>query len=184
MARELDTTYSASLPAQLIRPVRMVQLAFRSQTVYCWTGVGPLTWNGLTFLGIGSLGKISAVREGVGLQAGSVTLTLSAIDPLLFAECMADIRLGATVRIWRGNVDASGALIGTPYQLFRGQVDQPAISMGAQDMSIALTVESRIVNLQRASGRRYTAADQRLSYPTDMAFDWLEQLNDLALVWG
>lgn len=185
MSRNLDSTYAAGLAAGTIAPVRLVQLAFKSQTIYCWSGAGPLVWNGNTFLGVGSLGKMSDISEGVDLQASGVTLTLSGVDPLLFGECMTDIQLGATARIWRGlwDIDAGG-LIGVPYQTFRGQVDQPAFAISGQEMEITLALESRIAQLRRASCRRYTSADQRVEFPTDSAFGWVEQLNDLALVWG
>lgn len=184
MARLLDSTYAAALAAGTIRPFRAVQIGFRSQTVYAWSGVGPLVWNGNTFQGVGSLGNISAVQEGIGTQASGVTLELSGIDATLFGECMTDVQQGATARIWRGLVDETCSLIGTPYQLFRGQTDAPSFSLSGQEMKIALALESRIVNLQRSSSRRYTGADQRLSFPTDSAFGWVEQLNDLAVVWG
>jgi hypothetical protein len=185
MARELDSTYAAGLAAGTILPVRLVQIAFKSQTVYCWSGPGPLSWNGHTFLGIGSLGKISAVSEGVDVQASGVTLTLSGIDPVLLGESMTDIQLGATARIWRGLWQhPANTLLGTPYQLFRGQVDKPTVHVSGEELTISLALESRIVNLRRASCRRYTSADQRLEYPTDSGFSWVEELNDLALVWG
>lgn len=183
MGRNLDSTYAAGLGAGVILPVRLVQIAFKSQTAYAWTGTGDLVWNGNTFKGVGSLGSISAVSEGVGVAASGVTLTLSGIDPTLFGECMTDIQQGATARIWKGQWSA-GALLGTPYQLFRGQVDKPDFQISGESLTITLALESRIVNLQRISGRRYTSADQRLAYPTDSAFSWVEQLNDLALVWG
>jgi hypothetical protein len=185
MARELDSTYAAALSNGTIWPIRLVQITFRSQTVYCWSGPGPLVWNGHTFIGIGSVGKVGAITETTGVQASGTTLTLSGIDPLLLGECMTDIQLGATARIWRGLWDiAAGALLGVPYQVFRGQVDKPSFQIGSKTLSITLPLESRIVNLQRASNRRYTAADQQLEYPTDIAFNWVPSLNDLALVWG
>ena len=51
-------------------------------------------------------------------------------------------------------------------------------------MTIALKLENRLVNLQRANMRRYTAADQNLYYPGDTAFNWVEILNDQALKWA
>jgi hypothetical protein len=183
MGRNLDSTFAAHLNDGVILPVRLVQIVFRSQTVYAWSGPGPLVWNGNTFLGVGSLGKISPIQEGVGVQASGCTVELSGIDPILFNECMTDIQLGATARIWKGQWQ-NGALLGTPYQIFRGQVDQPHVHFDPDDMTISLALESRIVNLQRASGRRYTSADQRLQYPTDNGFSWIPQLNDLALIEG
>ena len=184
MGRELDSTYAAGLAAGTVMPVRLMQITFKSQVSYVWSGPGPLVWNGNTFLGVGSLGTISAISEVITTNAGGVTVTLSGVDPVLFNECMTDIQLGATARIWRGLWAATAnALLGVPYQVFRGQVDQPAFEVGGK-MMISLALESRIVNLQRASCRRYTSADQRVNFPTDSAFTWVEQLNDLALIEG
>ena len=51
-------------------------------------------------------------------------------------------------------------------------------------MEIQLALENRMIQLQRPNVLRYTSADQRLRFPTDTAFGWVEQLNDLALIWG
>jgi hypothetical protein len=167
----------------VLQPAWLLQITFKSQTVYCWSGPGSLVWNGQTFKGVGDLGKVGDISEGVSTQASGTTVTLSGIDPLILGECMTDIQLGATARIWKG-AWSNGAIVGTPYQIFRGQVDKPSFDVSSKTLAITLALESRIVNLQRASSRRYTSADQRVNYPTDSAFGWVEQLNDLALVWG
>jgi hypothetical protein len=79
---------------------------------------------------------------------------------------------------------SGGSLLGTPYLIFSGTVDKPSVKVSAKTSTITLALENRLVNLQRANQRRYTAADQHLSYPTDMAFSWVETLNDIALRWG
>lgn len=99
-------------------------------------------------------------------------------------EIQNDIQLGAPAKIWFGLLDGSGALIGTPYLIFSGMVDQPTIDVDTQTMTVTLALENRLTNLQRPSGRRYTSADQRLFYPDDTGFQWVEPLNDLALRWG
>jgi hypothetical protein len=101
----------------------------------------------------------------------------------LLQEALRDVRMGAPAKIWFGLM-ANGALIGTPYLTFSGTVDKPNVQMDEKTASITLALENRLVNLQRANQRRYTAADQKLAYPTDMAFNWVESLNDIALRWG
>ncbi len=32
--------------------------------------------------------------------------------------------------------------------------------------------------------RRYTTSDQMYYYPDDSGFNWVETLNDIALLWG
>jgi hypothetical protein len=101
----------------------------------------------------------------------------------LVQEALRDVRMGAPAKIWFGLM-ANGALIGTPYLVFSGTVDKPNVQIDEKTASITLALENRLVNLQRANQRRYTAADQKLAYPTDMAFNWVESLNDIALRWG
>jgi len=101
----------------------------------------------------------------------------------LIYEALNDVRMGAPAKIWYGQM-ANGALIGTPYLEFSGTVDKPTVQVDEKSASITLALENRLVNLQRANQRRYTAADQKLAFPTDMAFNWVESLNDIALRWG
>ncbi|MGA8109355.1 MAG: hypothetical protein WB974_07955, partial [Acidobacteriaceae bacterium] len=71
-----------------------------------------------------------------------------------------------------------------PYLIFSGTVDKPTVEISGKTMSITLALENKLVNLQRACQRRYTAADQHLAYPDDIGFNWVEILNDIALRWG
>ena len=69
--------------------------------------------------------------------------------------------------------------------VFSGQVDEPSITTGTDTVSITLSLESPMINHERASQRRYTANDQHANgYPDDIAFNWVELLNDIALQWG
>ena len=184
MARNLDSSMSAALSAGLIIPVLLCQLTFRSATRYIWTGVGNLVWDAQTYSGVGSLGKIGAIQEGVDVQADGTQVTLSGIDPTLLGECLTDIQVGAPAIFYFGLMANATTLIGSPYKLFAGTVDVPTVSPGADTISISLTLESRMVDLSRPTLRRYTSADQRIQYPDDIGFAWVEQLNDIALNWG
>jgi hypothetical protein len=184
MARNLDPTLEAAISAGLIFPVRLVSLQFRSETVYVWSGPGPLTWGGQTFQGVGSLGTIGPLTEGVEINAEGTSVTLSGIDPVLLAESLTDIQQGATANIWFGLVDASLNVIGTPYLQWSGAIDTPSVTPGVDTISITLNLESRLIDHARPNMRRYTSADQRLYFPTDSSMGWVEQLSDVSLRWG
>jgi hypothetical protein len=185
MPRSLDTNMEAALQLGLICPAILAVLTFRSSTQYVWSGVGPLTWNAMTFLGVGSLGKLGAISEGIEIKADGTSVTLSGIDPTLYGESMDDIQLGASATLYLALLEpTTGAIIGTPYTLYEGTVDKPTSTAGVGTIAITLALESRMTNLQRGTGRRYTSADQNIAYPSDSGFDWVEQLNDTALRWG
>jgi hypothetical protein len=365
MSRSIDSTLAAGLAGPNIQPFILAALTFRSGTVYVWSGVGNLTFGGNTYLGVGSLGTISAISEGTSVQADGMTVTLSGIplqqgipvyipataapwapgltgnsaynygyiptplpwgatapvvvplsltegqsiiitaygsittntnySPLessgipvgttgaytagnawpsgfdgiwgpyaltcvpgasasgpiatgglmgaftdsdgnvvepvaigtgatltvpsgatqlqlgindnvyqdntggftatvaiagsipisssLLNEALTDVQIGAAAKIYFGLM-SGGAILGTPYLVFSGTVDKPTVKVGTDTMTISLALENRLVNLQRANQRRYTSADQRLHYPTDTGFNWVEPLNDRALRWG
>lgn len=185
MARNIDSTMGGHLGDGVVCPLILAQITFKSQTVFCWSGTGTLVWDGHDFLGVGSMGEVGSIVEGVDVEAHGLSIGLSGIDPVLKAECLTDIQQGAPAKLWFALADpATGAILGTPYLFFSGAVDKPVLSIGGQTIGISLALESRMVNMQRANNRRYTSADQRLTYPTDSAFAWVEQLNDLALIWG
>jgi hypothetical protein len=98
-------------------------------------------------------------------------------------EALGDIQIGAPAKI-RFGLMTGGTIIGAPYLIFSGTVDKPSIRVSDKTSSITLALENRLVNLRRATQRRYTAADQQLQYPTDRSFNWVEILNDIALRWG
>lgn len=181
--RNLNSAMKAGLGGASVAPVVLVLLTFRTGVRFVWSGVGSLVYAGNTYVGVGSLGTISAVQEGTDVRADGISVALSGIDPALLAECMTDIRQGAPAKVWFG-LWSNGAIVGTPYLIFSGQVDKPTIQPGADEVSISLACESRMANGQRARNRRYTAADQQLEYPNDTGFNWVEEMNDIALLWG
>lgn len=184
MPRNLDSSFAASLSNPVFRPLILAQLTFRSATRYVHTALGNFVWDSKTFVGIGSLGKVGSITEGVNVRAEGTSVGLSGIDPTLSAECLTDIRLGAPANIWLASLDENMGLIGTPYLWFSGTVDKPVQTLSADEMQIVLALENKMINLQRPSVQRYTSADQRLRYPTDISMSWVEQLSDLALVEG
>jgi hypothetical protein len=184
MSRDIDSDYLAAISAGLFSPIFLAMLTFKSATKFVWTGIGNIVWDAQTFVGVGSFGEIALIQEGVEVQADGTSVKLSGIDPALLQECMTDIRLGAPAKIWSGALAADGTVIGAPYLLFSGIVDQPAVQVGGDTISIGLALESKMVDLSRPSMRRYSSADQRLYFPTDTGFGWMEQLSDTALIWG
>jgi hypothetical protein len=173
----------ASLTSNRIVPGFLADIVFRSGEQHVWTGPCDLVWNGNAYRGVGVLGKIGGIVEGTTVSADGSSVSLSGIDPALLSESLSDVQLGAPATIWFALFDAALNVLGTPYPLFVGTVDQPVIQLGVEDLTITLKLENRLINLQRAGMRRYTAADQNLYYPDDTFFDWVDILNDQALKW-
>lgn len=184
MSRNLPAPMLSGITSNFIRPALMADLTFASGTQYVWTGPADLPYNGNTYRGIGSLGSIGSVTEGTQVRADGTTVSLSGIDPALLSDSLNDIQVGAPAVLYFILVDATLNIIGTPYIIFSGKVDKPTINPGLDTFTISLALESPLTNLQRPNARRYTSADQRVYYPDDTGFAWVELLNDIALRWG
>jgi hypothetical protein len=68
--------------------------------------------------------------------------------------------------------------------LFVGYMDQMNISEEAETCTIALAVESKLIDLERPRVQRYTSASQKARYAGDLAFDFIPDLQDKPLSWG
>ena len=79
MPRTMTTAMATALCAPVVRMAILASLQLGDNTIYVWTGLGPMTWNGITFQGVGSFGDISAISEDSNVEARNVTISLSGI---------------------------------------------------------------------------------------------------------
>lgn len=184
MARNLGAGPLAQLLASHIRLVFFVQATFTSGTVYIWNGVGNITWNSITWTGLGNLVSISSVSEATDISAKSITLTLNAIPSDLLSKCLGEVRQGNEVKLWLGFLDSAGAVIADPYQSFSGHMDVPTINEGVATSTIDLTCENPLIDMNRSPERRFTHDDQKIDYPTDNGFIWVGAIQVWNGVWG
>lgn len=194
MARaNLDSTMAAAIASGNWMPVLLASLQFRSETALLCSGSGSLVWNGLTFTGAGSLGRVSVSGGESGtVSAQGAAVALSGIDTALLGEVTDDLLPNGAAALWLGAWTSAG-LAGNPYQIFAGYISQVEVTPGIpteQDpagkdtFTIAMQLETSMKQLNRATRRRYTAADQRIYYPNDCGFNWVEMLQNIAERWG
>lgn len=182
MPRSLPSPMLSAFPSNAMALCYLVDIQLASGAAHVWSGVGSVVWNGNTYLGVGSLGAVGEVSEGSDVRADGTSIALSGIDPALLNDTVNDIQVGAPATVWLA-LFSEGTIV-CAYSLFAGTVDKPSLGVGPETFTIALGLETRMANLQRPSNRRYTSADQRNYYPLDSGFDWVETLNDIALLWG
>ena len=69
-------------------------------------------------------------------------------------------------------------------EIFSGYMDQMNIEETAETSIISVTVENRLVDLERARVARYTSGYQKSIYPNDLGLDFVEELQDKQIAWG
>ena len=169
---------ASSATSPVAAPVVLVELDFASGPFRAWTGLGPLNWAGKVFEGVGSIGAVGEVEETVELRAVRLTLALSPVPQEVVDIALAErsFRL-RPARLWGALLDVEGAFVADPFPLWAGLMDTMEVTDGAEPR-VALTCESRLVDLERAEVRRYTDADQQAEYPGDRFFEYVPALQE------
>lgn len=169
---------ASSATSPVAAPVVLVELDFASGPFRAWTGLGQLNWAGKVFEGVGSIGAVGEVEETVELRAVRLTLALSPVPQEVVDIALAErsFRL-RPARLWGALLDTEGAFVADPFPLWAGLMDTMEVTDGAEPR-VALTCESRLVDLERAEVRRYTDADQQAEYPGDRFFEYVPALQE------
>jgi hypothetical protein len=183
MPRPMSSGMLAALQASSLQPAIFVQATFASATAFMWSGVGNTTWNGHTWLGLGSLLGITSMEDGATVEARGITVTLSGIDASLLASCLSDFQLGLPVTVYLG-MFSGGSLIADPITSWAGRMDQPTIDVSGTDATISINCENRLVDMNIPVDRRYTNNDQQMTWPGDLCFQFVDGLQEQTLYWG
>lgn len=182
--RDATPAFVAALEDSIVRPAFFLEGWFASGPVYLWTGIGSISWDGHTWLGIGTIGTISAVEEGTDVQARGISIGLSGIDTTILTDVMTEMQQGLPVTVYLGLFDATPALIANPVIAFRGRMDQPTINCDGTTCDISIQCESRLMDLNVPAERRYTNEDQQREYPGDRGLEFVNAIQEVTIYWG
>jgi hypothetical protein len=164
------------------------EIEYRGQTielgpVYLWSGYGDLEYDGKTYIGAGNLLHISDVTETADIRAAGASISLSGVSSTLLALAITQPYQGRLCNVLFGLMDSDGSVIDLA-TLFVGYMDQMNIEDGADTCTIQMTVESKLIDLERPRTFRYTSENLKARYENDLAFDFIPDLQDAPLIWG
>mgnify|MGYP003137623388 FL=1 len=181
MTRTIPSVVLNALDDDVISPFFAVELLFDSPNeIRMWTGVGDLIYEGHTWTGAGNLLDISSVEEGADLSVRGATITLSGMTSEVVSLALQEPYQGRVRNIYFGVTSDTTALT----QTFSGYMDQMNIQENPDTATIELTVENKLIDLERPRIARYTSAYQKSVYPGDLGMDFIEDLQDKEIIWG
>jgi hypothetical protein len=184
VARSFSAGVLAAIASGTVRPVLFVEAQFQTGTVYIWSGIGTVSWNGQTWNGMGDLLRVAPIDETTSGQARGVTISLSGIPSGLLADVLVEVQAQQPVSLWIGYLDSSGNVIADPELRWYGTIDLVKISEGEETSTIEVSVESKLIDLGRARERHWTNADQQMLYPGDLGFYQLDGIQQVKITWG
>ena len=207
MSRSLDPTTVDNINKDVVRPFNAIEFKFDGDNVLrLWTGIGTLTLDdGTEWVGSGALLSISDIEETSEMSVRGATVSLSGIPSEVISLALSEPYQGRVCNIYFGTFTEEGSLlkedsdfillqdgskilvdIGSKgfNEIFSGYMDQMNIEESADTATIEVTVENKLVDLERARVARYTSGYQKSIYPNDLGLDFVESLQDKQLPWG
>ena len=206
MSRDINPNFVSALDLPEVSVFYAVELFFDSATLRFWSGLGELTLDGNVYTGSGSMIQISSVDEALDVSARGASLMLSGLPSDLLSLAIQEPYQGRKCNIYFGALDISSRLLTESFeiittesgryissgfgtsnvmaQIFSGYMDKMDIDEGPETSSIAVYVESRLIDLKRPRDTRYTSESQKAKFSEDRGFDFVEDLQQKKFTWG
>ena len=205
MSRDLSTGVSDTLEQDVIYPFTAVELQFDGNNVVrLWTGVGTLVFGGNSWTGAGELLDISSIEETSDISAKGATVTLSGVPSSVLSLALSEPYQGRVGKIYLGLFmigklekesgdyillqDGSRIELETQEtsltEVFSGFMDRMTIDEQAESSTIGLSLENKLVTLERPRTARYSHEFQRTIDSTDKGLEYVESIQLKEFVWG
>lgn len=209
MSRSIDSTITQQLSGNELHPFHLVDFTVGS-TTYRYTDFQiPLyvdtiptsgTFNSWSWSFGGTHHSIDSIVDDVEVTL----LNLNNIFTTLFIESTVQ---GAELNLWSGVVDTDGNIIGTPYRIFTGEIDEWNLS----EDEITITVVSELYQWSQSTIKRHSPSCRWRKFKGDYCryagaatwcdrsynrcealdnvanfggFRWLAKLEDAEIWWG
>jgi hypothetical protein len=181
--RTIDAGLLSALSAETVRIVYLVRLCFDAGTIGWNTSFRDITYDSVTYLGLGHLTSISAAVEESGVKAGSISVGVSGINPSVISILLSEPYINREAYIHYTLLDADDKVItGTPILLFKGTMDSIDAEQGAT-AGFSIKLKSRLADWERARRCRYTDAEQQKLHAGDKGFEYVGQMEQAKIIW-
>lgn len=181
--RSIPAAILAGLSAETVRIIYLVRLHFDSGTIGWNSGFRDITFEGVTYLGLGELTSISAAKEQPGITAASFSVGVSGIKPEIVSLVLTEPYINRAAYIHYTLLDENDQVIaGDPVALFRGTIDSIGGQLG-ESAGFNIELKSRLADWERVIKCRYTDADQQKIHPGDKGFEFVGQMEQRKIIW-
>lgn len=136
----------------------------------------PGYWPGVTFTGAGSLIEITEPTQALSNDVQTLTGTLSGLSSDVLTSIGAYNLHRAKVEIARAYYDPQTRALVTIDVRFRGYIDRDEIRETGEEAVLVIECVSRARELQRATYRKRTTADQQRTFPGDKGFEFTNKV--------
>ena len=206
MSRDVTQTTLDLLDDSVIYPFFAIELLFDGgEVLRLWTGQGTLVYQGVSWYGTGNLLAVDTIEETSEIAAKGATVTLSGVTSEVLSLALSEPYQGRKAKIYFGTFQPYGGLLqeDTAYillqdggkilledrktdltEIFAGYMDQMNIDEGEGGSTVTLTIENKLIDLEKPRTARFTSTYQRTLFPNDKGLEFVEDLQTKEIVWG
>ena len=174
--RDISATLNSKFLSRDVDLFVAVELMFDSGALRIWSGIGDKSIGGQTYTGAGSLLSVGGIEESDDLSAPGANISLNGVDTSLVSLAIQEPYQNRDCRILLGSGDDF-------FEIFSGFMDVMTIEDSGETCLINLSVESRLILLDRKVPLRYTQETQNSRYPGDTFFSTVASLQDKKVNW-
>ena len=179
MTRIVPAAILTGLANPEVEPFYAVEFQFDTDTLRLWTGYGDRTIDGSVYTGSGNLMTISDIEEVQELSAKALAVALNGIPSDIIALALTEPYQGRVCRVLFGLRDVDDFV-----EVFSGYMNTMSITDSGETSDIVVSVDSKLVSLERSKIRRYTHESQQARYAGDTFFSYVTKLQDKQIQWG
>jgi len=180
---DVGAAMQAELGKDAITLLPIVELDIINDPVYAWGGIGALSWNGKTWLGVGNMGEIGAIQADAKGSIPSLDISLLGIEPNILGSATAQKYRGRSGRVWLACFDENMAMVGVPALYFAGEISTMSL-IDAADRRIKVLIDSRMAILKQNKPRYRTDEDQQRRVSGDLFFNFTPAVINKTIYWG
>ena len=161
-----------------------VKAEFDTSDIRVWSGLEDLVINSEKYTGAGTLLSISNIEENLQLMSSGLTIALSGMDETVLDLALTENYQNRPVTIFLGFVTGGSSDIKGYLTVFKGRMTGMTVSDTPDGANIILSAESRLIDLKRPRGYRYTHQAQDHLYSGDLGLQYITKIQNKEIIWG
>ncbi|MEQ4621232.1 hypothetical protein ABN056_08390 [Providencia vermicola] len=159
------------------------KLDLKSGVTCVHTGTGNLIIAGDVYQGVGQLGAVESVKEGLSTSPTQLLLSLSGFDSKLAGEVLNERSRGRDVRLMLVAIDEDNGQPILADVIFAGQIANLSVTTGEEN-KIGLTVSNRFERWSIGLPDRFTDESWSKRHNGDRIFRYVAQMAERSIYWG
>lgn len=174
MTRGLHSSTIAALANDSFQMATLIQMDF-STVLRLTDWPTNVTAFAATFTASADILEVGSANETGDLRVNEFTLKLSGVSQYYLALFLGNNYVNVRTQVWKA-VISSGAVVGSPIQVFDGNMTNFDIDENDTGSEVTVSIASHWKDFERVNGRRTNSASQKKWFSADEGMQFAKEL--------